>query len=51
MLCVAKLNILLVEKGVLFAHHIIVRAGIISILHTLSFYSLFALLDLVSSYV
>jgi len=50
MLCVANLNILLVEKGVLFTHHIIVRSGIISLLHALSFYSFFELLDLVSPY-
>jgi hypothetical protein len=49
--CAAKLNILLVEKGVLFTRHIIVRSGIISLLHALSFYSLFELLDLLSPYV
>jgi hypothetical protein len=51
MLCVAELNVLLVEKGVLFTHLIVVRPGIISLLHALSFCSLFELLDLVSPYV
>jgi hypothetical protein len=50
-LFVAKLNILLVEKAVLFTHHIVVRSGIISLHHALSFHSLFELFDLVNPYV
>jgi hypothetical protein len=50
MLCVAKLNSLVVEKGVLFTYHIIVPSGIIYLLRALPFYSLFELPDLVSPY-